>query len=396
MTLTFTDEQEELRHSVRRFLADKAPMASVRTAVETEEGHDRGVWAQMAGQLGLQGIALPEEFGGLGFGAVELGIVLEELGRALSPEPFLATVALAGRALAAAGDDEARRRWLPGIVDGSVTAALAVTEDGGGWSIGALRTVANLPPSATGGSAHSPGRFGRVAALAAGGGVTLTGVKTFVIDGEGADLLVVAARTPEGAAELYAVDATEGPAGLTRTRQEVLDSTRRLARVDLVDVPARPLGLTEIQVSVLLDLAVIAVSAEQVGTAKACLDLSVEYAKTRVQFGRPIGSFQAIKHKCANMLLALESARSALYHAASLAAAPEPDPAELSAAAAVCGAWCAQTAVDAAKETIQIHGGIGFTWEHDSHLYLKRAKSSELLFGVPTTHRARLADLVGI
>ena len=372
MTLTFTDEQEELRHSVRRFLADKAPMASVRTAVETEEGHDRGVWAQMAGQLGLQGIALPEEFGGLGFGAVELGIVLEELGRALSPEPFLATVALAGRALAAAGDDEARRRWLPGIVDGSVTAALAVTEEGGGWGIG------------------------RVASLAAGGGVTLTGVKTFVIDGEGADLLVVAARTPEGAAQLYAVDATQRPAGLTRTRQEVLDPTRRLARVDLVDVPARPLGLTEIQVSVLLDLAVIAVSAEQVGTAKACLDLSVEYAKTRVQFGRPIGSFQAIKHKCANMLLALESARSALYHAASLAAAPEPDPAELSAAAAVCGAWCAQTAVDAAKETIQIHGGIGFTWEHDSHLYLKRAKSSELLFGVPTTHRARLADLVGI
>jgi alkylation response protein AidB-like acyl-CoA dehydrogenase len=374
VTLTFTDEQEELRASVRRFLADKAPVEAVRKAMETEAGHDPAVWAQMAGQLGLQGIALPEEYGGLGFGAVELGIVLEELGRGLSPEPFLATVALAGRAVATSRDGALQQQWLPGIVDGSVTAALAVAEEGGQWDLGSLRTVAEP----------------------AGEGVTLTGTKSFVIDGEGADLLLVAARTAEGSAALYAVDAREPVQGLTRTRLEVLDPTRRLTRVELVAVPARRVEAPEGHLRALLDLAVIAVAAEQVGAAQACLDMSVEYAKVRVQFGRPIGSFQAIKHKCADLLVELEAARSALYHAAGLAADPEVDPTELSAAAAVCGAWAAETAVHAAKETIQIHGGIGFTWEHDSHLYLKRAKSSELLFGAPSAHRARLADLVGI
>jgi alkylation response protein AidB-like acyl-CoA dehydrogenase len=374
VTLTFTEEQEELRASVRRFLADKAPVDAVRKAVQTEAGHDPAVWAQMAGQLGLQGIALPEEYGGLGFGAVELGIVLEELGRGLSPEPFLATVALAGRAVATSRDGALQQQWLPGIVDGSVTAALAVAEEGGRWDLSSLRTGAEP----------------------AGEGVMLTGTKSFVIDGEGADLLLVAARSAEGSAALYAVDAREPVAGLTRTRLEVLDPTRRLTRVELVAVPARRVEAPEGHLRALLDLAVIAVAAEQVGAAQACLDMSVEYAKVRVQFGRPIGSFQAIKHKCADLLLELEAARSALYHAAGLAADPQADPTELSAAAAVCGAWAAETAVHAAKETIQIHGGIGFTWEHDSHLYLKRAKSSELLFGAPSAHRARLADLVGI
>jgi alkylation response protein AidB-like acyl-CoA dehydrogenase len=373
VTLTFTDEQEELRASVRRFLADKAPSDAVRRVIETDAGHDPAVWAQMAGQLGLQGIALPEEHDGLGFGPVELGVVLEELGRALSPEPFLSTVALAGRALATSTDDEAKRRWLPGIVDGSVTAALAVSEEGAGSTLDELRTVAEP----------------------AGDAFTLRGTKILVIDGESADLLLVAARGPEGPT-LFAVDAAAVPEGLSRTRHDALDPTRRLARVDLAGVPAQRIVAPEGHLRTVLDLAVIAVASEQVGGAQAGLDLSVEYAKVRVQFGRPIGTFQAIKHKCADMLLRLEAARSALYHAATLAADPAVDPDELAAAAAVCGAWCGETAVHVAKETIQIHGGIGYTWEHDSHLYLKRAKSSELLFGTPTAHRARLADLVGM
>jgi alkylation response protein AidB-like acyl-CoA dehydrogenase len=373
-TLTFTDEQEELRTAVRRFLADKAPSDAVRRVMDTEEGHDPAVWAQMAGQLGLPGIALPEEHGGLGFGAVELGIVLEELGRALSPEPFLATVALAGRALATSTDEDLKRRWLPGIVDGTATAALAVREDGGGWDLDGVRTVAE----------------------AAGDEHVLTGTKTFVIHGEAADLLLVVARTADGPA-LFAVDAAAGPLGLTRTRLAVLDPTRRLARVELVGVPARRVAAPAGHLREVLDLAVVAVAAEQVGGAQACLDLAVEYAKIRVQFGRPIGSFQAIKHKCADMLLELEAARSALHHATALAADRDgTDPGELAAAAAVCGAWCGAAAVHVAKETIQIHGGIGYTWEHDAHLYLKRAKSSQLLFGAPAAHRARLADLVGI
>jgi alkylation response protein AidB-like acyl-CoA dehydrogenase len=224
---------------------------------------------------------------------------------------------------------------------------------------------------------------------------TLRGTKILVIDGENADLLLVAARGPQGPT-LFAVDAAAAPAGLSRTRHDALDPTRRLARVDLAGVPARRLVAPEGHLRTVLDLAIIAVASEQVGGAQACLDLSVEYAKVRVQFGRPIGTFQAIKHKCADMLLKLEAARSALYHAATLAAEPAVDPAELAAAAAVCGAWCGETAVHVAKETIQIHGGIGYTWEHDAHLYLKRAKSSELLFGTPTAHRARLADLVGM
>ncbi|MGY3555454.1 acyl-CoA dehydrogenase family protein [Williamsia sp. R60] len=373
MTLTFSDEQEELRASVRRFLLDKAPTEAVRRAVETDEGHDPAVWGQMANQLGLHGIALPEEHGGMGFGAVELGIVLEELGRALSPEPFLSTVALSGRALAVSTDTALQERWLPGIVEGTVTAALAVAEPGGGWNADAVSTVAER----------------------SGDGYVLTGTKNFVIGGESADLLLVVAVADDAPA-LFAIDAVAGPEGLTRTRLAVLDETRRLARIDLEGTPAQRVDAPAGHLRRVLDLSLIALAAEQVGTAQACLDLSVEYAKVRVQFGRPIGSFQAIKHKCATMLVQLEAARSALYHAASLAADPDADPVELAAAAAVCAAWVGDTAVQIAKETIQIHGGIGYTWEHDSHLFLKRAKSSELLFDTPAVHRARLADLVGM
>ena len=338
--IAFTEEQEELRASVRRFLTDKA---AVRTWMESEEGHDPAVWRQMAAQLGLHGIALPEEYGGSGGGTVELGIVLEEMGRVLLPSPFFATVALAGQARAVSDDDAAKSRWLPGIADGSLTATLAVAED--------------------------------ITADA-----TLSGTAMFVIDGHTADLLLVATSTG-----LFAVEGTAP--GVTRTRLETLDPTRRLARIDFAAAPAVRIGSSVPHKA--LDLAVVALAAEQVGGAQACLDMAVGYAKIRVQFDRPIGTFQAIKHKCADMLLAVEAARSAAYHAASAGD-------ELPVAARVAGAYCSAAFTHAAKENIQIHGGIGYTWEHDAHLYLKRAKSSEQLFGAPSAHRARLADLVGI
>lgn len=368
---TFTEEHEVLRSTLRRFLADKAPSEAVRRSMESEEGHDPVLWRRMAAQLGLHGIALPEEYGGFGGGPVELGIVMEELGRVLLPSPYLATVALAGQALTASGDDTAKARWLPAIADGSLTGTLALAEAGGSWR------VEDVAASAT--------RDGE--------GWRVSGTKMFVVDGHSAGLLLVAARADTGPG-LFAVDGAA--TGVTRTRLEALDPTRRLARIDLDAASAvrvGPEGDATRYLRAVVDLVAVALAAEQVGGAQACLDAAVEYAKVRVQFGRPIGSFQAVKHKCADMLLQVEAARSAAYRAMSVAAG-EPD--ELPVSAALAAAYCANAFTHAAKENIQIHGGIGYTWEHDAHLYLKRAKSSEQLFGSPATHRARLANLVGI
>ncbi|WP_330255211.1 acyl-CoA/acyl-ACP dehydrogenase [Nocardia sp. NBC_00565] len=371
MTLTSTQEHDELRATVRRFLTEKSPSAAVRHWMESDQGHDPAVWRQLAEQLGLHGLALPEEYGGAGGGAVELGIVLEEMGRVLLPSPYFATVALAGQAIAACGDETAKARWLPAIADGSLTATLAVAESSGSWQLSDITTAATRD----------------------GDGWTLSGTKMFVVDGHTADLLLIVARTDAGPG-LFAVDGDAS--GVTRVQLETLDPTRRLARIDLTGAPAQrvgPDGDASAYLRTVLDLVVVALAAEQVGGAQACLDTAVEYAKIRVQFDRPIGSFQAIKHKCADMLLQIESARSAVYHAASVAAEGADS---LPVAAALAAAYCANAFTNAAKENIQIHGGIGYTWEHDAHLYLKRAKSSEQLFGGPATHRARLAGLVGI
>ncbi|KKD06297.1 acyl-CoA dehydrogenase family protein [Streptomyces sp. WM6386] len=371
MTLTFTEEHEELRATVRRFLVDKAPSEAVRRTMESEEGHDPLLWRQMADQLGLHGVALPPDCGGFGGGPVELGIVLEELGRVLLPSPYFATVALAGQALAASGDDAAKARWLPSIADGSLTGTLALAEESGSWNV--QDVVARADRADT--------------------GWRVSGTKMFVIDGHSADLLLVVARADTGPA-LFAVDS--GAGGLTPPRPGTLDPTRRLARIDLDGATALrvgPEGDATGYLRTVTDLAAVALAAEQIGGAQACLDAAVEYAKVRVQFGRPIGSFQAVKHKCADMLLKIESARSAAHHAMAVAAEGAD---ELPVAAAVAAAYCADTFTHVAKENIQIHGGIGYTWEHDAHLHLKRAKSSEQLFGSPAVHRGRLADLVGI
>ena len=348
MVLTLTDEQRELAASLRRFLADKAPREAVRGWAESGNGVDPAVWRQLSEQLGLTGVAIPEEYGGSGFGPVELGVVLEEMGRVLLPGPFFGTVALAGQALVASDDEAARRRWLPGIADGTRTATLAVN--------------------------------GSTTANPAGDGWTLTGRKTLVVDGDTAELILVVAGD-----DLFAVEA--GAAGLERRRLDALDITRTLGALTFVDTPAVRVSAP---VDRVVDLAVAALAAEQVGGASACLDQAVAYAKARVQFDRPIGSFQAIKHKCADLLLEVEAARSAALYARSA----EPD--ELAVSAAVAGSYCAGAYTHAAKENIQIHGGIGFTWEHDAHLHLKRAKSGERLLGSPVAHRRRLAALVGI
>ncbi len=371
MSRVFTAEQEELRTTVRRFLAEMSPSPQVRHWMDSEDGYDPRLWHRMAGELGLHGLALPERFGGSDGGPVELGIVLEEMGRVLLPSPYFATVGLAGQALVASNDTAAQERWLPAIADGSAIATLALAEERGSWRLEDVATVAESGPS----------------------GWTLSGTKMFVIDGCRADLLLVVARAESGPG-LFAV--AGDAAGLTRRPLETFDPTRRLARIDLDGAAARRVGpdgdATEYLHRV-LDLAVTALAAEQVGGTQACLDAAVEYAKIRVQFDRPIGSFQVIKHKCADLLLDLEAARSAAHHAASVAT---EEPGELPAPAAMAAAWCSAAFTRAAKENIQIHGGVGYTWEHDAHLYLKRAKVSEQLFGGPALYRSRLADLVGI
>jgi alkylation response protein AidB-like acyl-CoA dehydrogenase len=370
MNFAFSDEQEELRAAVRRFLTEKSPETEVRRLMDTTEGYDPAVWRQMAEQLGLQSLTIPEEFGGSGFSYVELIVVLEEMGAALLCAPFFSTVALGANALLTSGDDDAKKSYLPGLASGETIATLAITEDNGKWDFSGIELVATQKD-----------------------GWVLNGHKMFVLDGHVANLIVVAARTVQGVT-LFAVDGDA--AGLTRTPLPTMDQTRKQARLEFSDTPATIIGSeggAEAGLSKTLDLAAVALAAEQVGGAQHVLDSSVEYAKTRIQFGRPIGSFQAIKHKCADMLLEVESAKSAAYYAG-WAAAEDSD--ELPVVASLAKSYCSEAYFHAAAENIQIHGGIGFTWEHPAHLYFKRAKSSELLLGDPSYHRELLAQRIGI
>jgi alkylation response protein AidB-like acyl-CoA dehydrogenase len=371
MNFAFSDEQEELRRSVRRFLEDKSPESEVRRLMDQSEGYDPAVWAQMAQQLGLQGLAIPEEYGGSGFTYVELVVVLEEMGRALLCAPYFSTVALAANALLCSGDDAAQKRYLPAIASGETIATLALTEDSGKWNEGGVA----------------------MAATRSGDSYLLNGAKNFVIDGHIADLILVAARTDAGVS-LFAVAGDAD--GLTREALRTMDQTRKQAKLEFASTPARLVGVDGQGWPIIaktLDLAAVAMAAEQVGGAQKVLEMSVDYAKMRVQFGRPIGSFQAIKHKCADMLLEVESAKSAAYYAG-WAAAEDND--ELPAVASLAKVYCSEAYFHAATENIQIHGGIGFTWEHPAHLYFKRAKTTELYLGDPTYHREQLAQRIGI
>jgi alkylation response protein AidB-like acyl-CoA dehydrogenase len=368
MNFAFSEEQEELRKVVRQFLDAKSPETEVRRLMDTTEGYDTAIWQQMGAEMGLQGLIIPENYGGSGYGYVELGVVLEEMGKALLCAPFFSTVALAANTLLHAGSEDAKKAYLPGIAAGETIATVAFTEENGRWD------EAGVTMTESGGK--------------------LTGTKSFVIDGHVADLVIVLAKSSSGGLGLYAVEGTA--AGLTRTALSTMDQTRKQAKLEFNGVAATPIakaGFSWADWSTVLDLAVVALAAEQVGGAQRCLDMAVEYAKVRVQFGRPIGSFQAIKHKCADMLLEVESAKSAAYYGLWCAAEVND---ELPSVASLSKAYCSEAYFHAAAENIQIHGGIGFTWEHPAHLYFKRAKSSELLFGDPTYHRELLAQRIGL
>ncbi|XVQ14935.1 acyl-CoA dehydrogenase family protein [Spirillospora sp. CA-255316] len=367
MNLAFTREQDELRRTVRDFLAKASPEAEVRRLMDTEEGHDPDVWRRLAGDLGIAGLALPEEYGGAGCGFVELGIVLEEAGRSLLCAPVLSTVVLAASTLLGLGDEDACREYLPGIAAGSTVATLALTEPPGRWDAGGVTATAR--------------RGAR--------GWTLEGTKAYVLDGGTASLLLVAARTGTGIS-VFAVDA--GAPGVRREPEATLDQTRKQATVTFAAAPARLVGAEGEAWPALarvLDLAAVAIAAEQAGGAARVLEMAVEYAKTRVQFGRPIGSFQAVKHKLADMHIDVETARSAAYHGMWAAAGKAPG---LPEAANLAKACCGDAFVRAAAENVHVHGGIGVTWEHPAHLYLKRAHSSQVLFGHAAHHRRRLAQ----
>ena len=371
MNFAFTDEQEELRKTVRSFLESKSSEEAVRELMETEDGYDPAVWSQMGEQMGLQGLSIPEEFGGSGYSFVELGIVLEEMGRALLCAPFFSTVVLAANTLLQSGDEAAKAKYLPGIASGETIATLAYTEPSGKWDESGITMEATK----------------------SGDGYTLSGTKSFVIDGHIANLIIVAAKTGAGTS-LFAVDGDA--AGLTKTSLSTMDQTRKQAKLEFSNTPATLIGEDGKgwdTLSTVLDLAAVGLAAEEVGGAQKVLEMAVEYAKVRVQFGRPIGSFQAIKHKCADMLLEVESAKSAAYYGMWCASEMND---ELPSTASLAKAYCSEAYFHAAAENIQIHGGIGFTWEHPAHLYFKRAKSSELLFGDPTYHREQLAQRIGI
>ncbi|MGB1504450.1 MAG: acyl-CoA dehydrogenase family protein [Acidimicrobiales bacterium] len=371
MNFAFSEEQDQLRDFVRSFLEDKSDEGAVREQMDTEQGFDEAVWNQMAEQMGLQALAIPEEYGGQGFGFIEQVVVLEEMGRALLCAPYFSSCVLAANTLLHSGDDDAKSAHLPGIASGETRATLAFTEENGKWDESGITAQA----------------------AASGDGYSISGTKMYVLDGHTANLMIVAARTDAGVS-LFAVDPSG--AGVTTTALSTMDQTRKQAKVVLDGANGTLIGTDGggwDVLSTVLDLAAVALAAEQVGGAQMCLDMSVEYAKVRVQFGRPIGSFQAIKHKCADMLLEVESAKSAAYYAGWCANEMND---ELPSVASLAKSYCSEAYFHAAAENIQIHGGIGFTWEHPAHLYFKRAKSSELLFGDPTYHRELLAQRIGI
>ena len=379
MKFAFNEEQEELRRQARAFLDKHSSSERVRAAMQIDRGYEEDVWRRIGGELGWTAITIPEAHGGLGLGYVELVALFEETGRALLCSPLFSTVALATNALLAAGDSERATELLPKIAAGETTATLAYTEESGSWDPAALSATVR----------RDRDEF------------VLDGVKAFVPDGHCTDWLLVAARAPGSSGEagisLFALPAHS--AGVTRRLCPTMDQTRKQAEVllDSVRLPVSALVGTEGRawpvISRTLDLAAIALAAEQVGGAQRCLDMTVAYANDRKQFGRPIGSFQAIKHKCADMLLKVESARSAAYYAGWAASVDEV---ELPAVASLAKAYCSDAYFHCAAEAIQIHGGVGFTWEYDVHLHFKRARSTEAFLGSPAHHRELVARRIGL
>ncbi|WP_067889792.1 acyl-CoA dehydrogenase family protein [Nocardia vaccinii] len=366
-----SDDQQDLRKSVQEFLRAYSSTTAVRALMDSVPGYDPAVWRRISTELGLPSIAIPEEFGGAGAGMAELAVVFEEMGAALLCAPYFSTVAFASHTVAASADRPAMAELLPGLADGSMTATVIINGHLGPWDPNSIDL-----------------RIRRH-----GGGYVVDGAAPMVLDGHTADLLLVAAR---GDAGISLAAVRSGTSGVRHRPLARLDRTRSISAIDF-DCAAATLigdeGHAEPALRTATDLATVALCAEQVGGAQRCLDAAVSYASTRIQFGRPIGSFQAVKHRCADMLVRLEGARSALRYAVATADSADRD--ELRIASSVAKLAASEAFLHCAIDNMRTHGGIGFTWEHDAHLYFRRAKAGQLMLGSPDWHAERLARLIG-
>ena len=370
MKFSFSNEQEQFRTMLRRFLTEKSPTTEIRRLMATDEGWERETWRKLNSDLGLSAVHIPEAYGGQGFGFVELAIVLEEMGRALLCGPYFSSVVLAANAILNAGTEDQKQALLPGIAAGETVATLAFTEENGRWDSSGVN----------------------VTATPVGGGFRLDGVKSFVLDGHTADVIVVLARAPgtSGDAGLSFFTVQGDAKGLDRRLLKSVDATRKLALLKFDGVQAELLGeagAAAAPFAKTLDQAAVCLANEMVGGADQLRQSALDYVTMRMQFGRSIASFQAIKHKCADMLVDVELAKSAAYYAAEAAA---EEAADLPAVASLAKACASDAFIQTARETIQLHGGIGFTWDNDTHLWFKRAKSSEMFLGSPKYHRELL------
>lgn len=369
MHFDLNEEQQELRRSARRFLREQAPTSALRQWIATPDVLDAGIWRRITEDLGWTGFAIPEEFGGFGFSWLEMGLVLEECGRALLPAPVWTTTALGAGSILELGNDDQRAELLPEIAAGTTIATLALTEAGGKWDTKSIRTTFRQD----------------------GDQWIIEGQKTYVPWAHKAGLIITIARGENGELGAFAIPAdTEG---LTVTRLATMDMTRPQGEITYANVrvpaAARLNGAQDAEAALqtVLHRAAILLSNELLGVAEASMDIAVDYAKQRVQFGKPIGTFQAIKHKCANMLMMVEAARSATWFAAWEAAQPGANLAE---SAHVTKGYTSDIAYRITADLIQVLGGIGITWEHDAHFYFKRARAAAALLGNTAQHREAL------
>ncbi len=366
MKFSFTAEQEEFRSVIRRFLEAKSPTTAVRKQMESDRGYDPAVWRSLANDLGLTALHIPEEYGGAGFGVTELAMATEEMGRALLCAPFFASAVMASSAIVHAGSDEQKQAYLPGLASGETIGTLAVAEPDGGWNAEAIK----------------------MSATAAGAVYRLHGAKSYVLDGLSASLFVVAARLANGHLGLFAVPDTADC--VTRRPLKSMDPTRRLARIDFDNTPATLLGSPEggeAAYAKTFDTMVACLACEMAGGAERLREDALEYVNMRVQFGRSIASFQVTKHKAADMLLEVELAKSAAYAAA---AALDDGDADASAIVSLAKAGASEAYIQTAIHAVQMHGGIGFTYENDTQMWFKRAKASEVFLGDAAWHRERM------
>lgn len=381
MDFAFNDEQLMIQESAASFLAKASDSAAVRDAMQRPEGFNPEVWQQIAQQLYWPALIVPEQYGGLGLGFVEQAILLEQMGRRLLCSPFLSSACIATPALLLGSNEALREQWLPELAAGSLCATVAYQHPRGDWRQGPqprARTQAD--------------------------GWRLSGQYDAVLDGAQANLLLLACEVDDGSLALFAVPANQ--AGIHREALPTMDQTRRLARIQLTDVPLtaeqclHPASKGAELLDKVLQIAAIALACEQVGGAQQSLDLTLAYIAERKQFNRTIASFQAIKHRCADLMLGIENSRSVAYYAACVAQAvlasegDDPLAGELGEASAIAKSEASEAFMRCAGESIQLHGGVGFTWEYDPHLYFKRARASEQMLGSPRWHRERLATLI--